>query len=68
MNSVGPISLDTKYWYKPTISNITLDNIENCDDIEAAENNHTFTQIDPNFNIKTMNLMYGKKYKEEDLS
>ena len=68
MNSVGPISLDSNYWYKPTISNITLDNIENCEDVIAAENNHTFTQMDLTLNVKIMNSMYGKKYTQEDLS
>ena len=67
MNSVGPISLYEKNWYKPNVKNVTLDNIENYLDVEAAEKNNTFTKIDSSFVIKLMNSMSGRLYSEDEL-
>ena len=37
MNSVGICNMDPKYWYKPAIKNITLDNIELVEEIEKEK-------------------------------
>jgi len=40
MNSVGVVTINSTYWYKPAIPNITLDNIESIQNIEIAKQNN----------------------------
>ena len=47
--------------------NETLDNIENISDIENARNAKTIVPIDPQFVLHIMNLMTGKKLKQDEL-
>jgi len=67
INSVGISDMDDFYWYKPAIKNETLDNIENISDIENARNAKTIVPIDPQFVLHIMNLMTGKKLKQDEL-
>ena len=56
MNSVGVVSINSTYWYKPAIPNITLDNIESIQDIEIAKQNKSIIPIDRSFVLGILNL------------
>ena len=66
-NSVGVVSINSTYWYKPAVKNVTLDSIESLDDIEQAKLNKNIVPIDPRFVLHITNLMTGKKLTQEEL-
>ena len=67
MNSVGVTSIETKYWYKPAIPNVTLDNIESFEEIENAKQNKSIVPIDVSSVLYVTNLMTGKKLSQKEL-
>ena len=56
MNSVGIASINSTYWYKPAIPNITLNNIESIHDIEIAKQNKSIIPIDRSFVLGILSL------------
>ena len=67
MNSVGIASINSTYWYKPAIPNITLNNIESIHDIEIAKQNKSIIPIDRSFVLGIINAMSGKKLTKEEV-
>ena len=67
MNSVGVSSIESKYWYIPSIPNITLDSIELVEDIENAKRNKSIVPVDQSLLLHITNLMVGKKLSQKDL-
>ena len=65
---VGPVSLEKEYWYKPSLKNKTLENIEKLD-IETAIKKEKITGVYENefTYIYLMNLFLGKKYTNTEL-
>ena len=65
---VGPVSLEKEYWYKPSLKNKTLENIEKLD-IETAIKKEKITGVYENefTYIYLMNLFLGKKYTNAEL-
>ena len=68
MNSVGIASINSTYWYKPAIPNITLNNIESIHDIEIAKQNKSIIPIDRSFVLGIINAMSGKKLTKEEVN
>ena len=66
INIVGPLNLESEYWYKPAVFNETLENI-NPSSIENAIKEGKIVKIfeDPVF-VDLMNGFLGKRYTEEE--
>ena len=69
MNSVGPVSLDLKYWYKTAIKNETFNEsiFTNLEELKKQIEVKTIIPIEPQNVIKVLNLMVGKILQQEQL-